>query len=292
MPFKSGFVTIIGRPNAGKSTLLNAFLGEKISIVTEKPQTTRNTVRGVKNLPDCQIVFVDTPGMHSGKGLLNRFMLAEARSSLDNVDAVLYLIEPVTPVSEGDLFIIEGLKTVKSPVVLCINKVDRVGKDSLLPLIKDLSGRFPFKDIVPVSALTGEGVDLLLDLVRGLLAPGPKYFPDDIITDQPERFIASEIIREKVYLFTSQEIPYSAAVVVESFKEKRGLISIGAVINVERDSQKGIIIGKGGAMLKKIGTSARRDIERLLAAKVFLKLFVKVRKDWTKKPGALKEFGY
>ncbi len=292
MAFKSGFVTIIGRPNAGKSTLLNALLGEKISIVTEKPQTTRNTVRGVKNLPGCQIVFVDTPGIHSAKGLLNRFMLREALSSFDNVDAVLYLIEPFTPVSEDDLFILDGLKAVKAPVVLCINKIDRVSKDRLLPLIKNLNGRYPFKNIVPISALKGEGVDVLLDIVKGLLSPGPKYFPDDIITDQPERFIASEIIREKVFLFTSKEIPYSVAVVIESFKEKRGLVSIDAVINVERDSQKGIVIGKGGAMLKKIGTAARHDIERLLAAKVFLKLFVKVRKDWTKKPGALKEFGY
>ncbi|GMR04844.1 MAG: GTPase Era [Thermodesulfobacteriota bacterium] len=292
MKFKSGFVTIIGRPNAGKSTLLNAFLGEKISIVSEKPQTTRNTIRGVKNLPDSQIVFVDTPGIHRAKGLLNKFMLASALSSIESVDAVLYLIEPFTPISGDDRFILEGLRKVKSPVILCINKVDKVGKDSLLPLIKDLSGRYSFKDIVPISALKGVGVDVLLDLVKGLLPEGPKYFPDDIITDHPERFIVSEIIREKVFLLTKEEIPYSVAVVIESFKEREGLISIGAAINVERDSQKGIVIGKAGSMLKKIGSAAREDMERFLGTKVFLSLFVRVKKDWTKKPGALKEFGY
>jgi len=292
MSFRSGFITIIGRPNAGKSTLLNALLGEKISIVSAKPQTTRNVVRGVKNLADCQIVFVDTPGIHRGGGLLNEFMLREALSAFKNVDGIIYLVEAPRPLSADDRFIIEGLEKVKTPVVLAINKVDLVEKHSLLPLMKECSGLFPFKEIVPLSALKGEGVEVLLKIISGLLPEGPKYFPEDMVTDQPERFIAAEIVREKVFQFTHQEIPYSVAVVVESFKEKKGLVSIRAVVNVEKDSQKGIVIGKGGGMLKKIGQAARVDMEDLLGAKVFLELFVRVQKDWTKKPSALKEFGY
>ncbi len=290
--FRSGFISIIGRPNAGKSTLLNAFLGEKISIVSEKPQTTRNVIRGVKNLKDCQIVFIDTPGIHRGRGLLNEFMVREALASIKDVDGILYIVEADRKPAEDDFFIINGLKKLNCPVILCINKVDKVNKLKLLPLIEEYLKLFPFKEIVPVSALKGDGVDLLAGLITGILPEGPKYFPDDVITDRPERFIASEIVREKVFLLTKKEVPYSVAVVIERFEDKGSLISISAVINVERDSQKGIIIGKGGQMLKEIGTEARKDMEKLLGTKVFLELFVRVQAEWTKSPGALKEFGY
>jgi GTP-binding protein Era len=292
MAFRSGFVSIIGRPNAGKSTLLNAFLGEKVAIVSDKPQTTRNVIRGVKNLKDGQIIFVDTPGIHKGKGLLNEFMVREALSMLRDVDAVLYMAEAVRPPTEEDLFIIKGLRKVKAPVVLALNKVDMVDKPKLLPLIEDYAKRFPFKEIIPISALNHDGLDRLLEVVSDLLPQGPMYFPSDEITDQPVRLIAAEMVREKVFCFTSKEVPYSVAVVVESFKEKKGRVSISAVINVEKDSQKGIIIGKGGRMLKRIGSGARVEIERLLGSKVYLELFVRVKKDWTKKPKTLKEFGY
>lgn len=292
MAFKSGFISIIGRPNAGKSTLLNAFLGEKISIVSAKPQTTRNIVRGVKNLKDCQIVFIDTPGIHKGRGLLNEFMVREALSAFKDVDGILYLVEADRPISDDDIYIINALQRLKCPVILAINKVDRVDKLKILPLIEEYSKRFPFKDIVPISALKGDGVPLLLDIIAGILPEGPRYFPEDLVTDAPERFIAAEMVREKIFNFTKEEVPYSVAVTIDRFEEKKDLVSISATINVERDSQKGIIIGKGGLMLKRIGTEARQDIEDLLGCRVYLELFVKVEKEWTKKPGALKEFGY
>lgn len=292
MSFRSGFISIIGRPNSGKSTLLNAFLGSKISIVSDKPQTTRNTVRGVKNLKDAQIIFIDTPGIHRGKGLLNEFMVKEALASIRDVDGVVYLVEADRPVSEDDRYIVEGLKGLKCPVVLGLNKVDRVEKQKILPLIDGFSKMYPFKQIVPLSALKGEGVELLLDIITELLPEGPRYFPEDSVTDLPERFIVAEMVREKVFLFTEKEVPYSVAVTIDRFEEKKDLVSISATINVERDSQKGIVIGRGGMMLKRIGSAARADIERLLGSKVYLELFVRVQKEWTKKPGALKDFGY
>lgn len=292
MSFRSGFISIIGRPNAGKSTLLNSILGEKISIVSPKPQTTRNVVRGVKNLAGCQMIFMDTPGIHRAKGLLNEFMVKQAVSSVRDVDAVVLLVEADRPVSEDDRFILQALKGLGCPVILGVNKVDKVDKRLLLPLIDEYTKMYEFKEVIPLSALKGEGVELLLTTLFGLLPEGPMYFPEDVLTDVPERFIVSEIVREKVFIFTKEEIPYSVAVVVDRFEEKKGIISISATINVERDSQKGIVIGKGGAMLKRIGTAAREDIERLLGSKVFLELFVRVQKEWTKKPGALKEFGY
>ncbi len=290
--FRSGFISIIGRPNAGKSTLLNALLGEKISIVSEKPQTTRNVIRGVKNLGDCQIVFVDTPGIHRGKGLLNEFMVKEALNAIRDVDGVIYLVDAGRKRSDDDRFIIEGLKGLVCPVILCINKVDNVDKLKILPLIDEYSKLYPFKEIVPISALKKDGIDSLLNVVAAMLPEGPRYFPEDVITDRPERFIASEIVREKIFLFTHEEIPYSVAVTIDSFREKDGVIAITATINVERDSQKGIIIGKGGNMLKRIGTEARLDLEKLFGAKIYLELFVRAQQDWTRRPGALKEFGY
>lgn len=292
MEFRSGFISIIGRPNAGKSTLLNGILGEKISIVSPKPQTTRNIIRGIKNLEGCQMVFIDTPGIHKGKGLLNEFMVREATSALRDVDAIVYLVEADRKISEDDRFIISSLKGARCPIVLGINKIDKIDRREILPLIAEYSGLLPFKEVVPISALTGDGVNLLVDILSALLPEGPKYFPDDVLTDVPERFIVAEIIREKVFRFTKEEVPYSVAIVIDKFHEKKEIISISATINVERESQKGIVIGKGGSMLKRIGTAAREDIERLLGSKVFLELFVKVQQEWTKKPGALKEFGY
>ena len=298
MSFKSGFVAIIGRPNVGKSTLLNAILGEKIAIVSKKPQTTRNKIRGIKNIENAQIIFLDTPGIHTAKGYLNKFMVKEALSALEDVDCIIYMVEAAREVIEEELFIIENFKKVapdgQPPIILCINKTDMAEKNKLLPLIDQYSKLYAFKEIIPLSAAKGEGVDELLKLIIQLLPEGPKYFPEDILTDLPERFVAAEIVREKVFEFTKQEIPYSTAVVVDRFKEnpQKKLVSISATINVERDSQKGIIIGKKGSMLKQIGTSARIDIERLLGTKVFLELFVKVQKDWTKDKKMLKEFGY
>lgn len=294
MSFKSGFIAIVGRPNAGKSTLLNTILGEKVAIVSKRPQTTRNRVRGVKNLEGAQIVFVDTPGIHRPKGLLNEFMVREAMASLKDVDGVVYLVEATRDVDQVEEFIIASLERVKAPVILLVNKVDLVKKARVLPLIEQYSKRFKFKEVVPVSAMKGEGVDEVVKILCGLLPEGPKYFPEDITTDQPERFVVSEIIREKVFILTRQEVPYATAVNVEEFKEdtEKNLVSIKAAINVERDSQKGIIIGKRGAMIKTIGTRARADIERLLGVKVYLELFVRVQKEWTKDLRSLKEFGY
>jgi GTP-binding protein Era len=294
MSFKSGFIAIIGRPNVGKSTLLNALLGEKVAIVSEKPQTTRTRIRGVKNLKDTQIVFVDTPGIHRAKGLLNEYMVREAMATLKDVDGVLYMVEATRGIDRLEEFIISSLKRLKAPVILVINKVDVVDKRAVLPLIEEYSRRFPFVEIVPVSALKGDGVDVVMDVLPGMLPEGPRYFPEDMVTDRPERFLVSEIIREKVFMFTKQEVPYSTAVFVEEFKEEgeKNLVTIKAAINVERDSQKGIIIGKQGKMIKTIGSSARADIERLLGVKVYLELFVRVQKEWTKDQRSLKEFGY
>ena len=293
MSFKSGFVSIIGRPNTGKSTLLNSILGEKVVIVSEKPQTTRNKIRGIKNMENAQIIFLDTPGIHKAKGHLNEFMVKEAMSALEDMDIIIYLVEATGKI-KGELFIIESLKKVRCPVLLGINKIDMVRKDSILPLMDEYSSVYPFREIIPLSARKGEGMDELFRCIVELLPEGPKYFTEDILTDQTERFVVAEIVREKVFELTREEIPYSTAVIVERFKENPGkrIISISATINVERDSQKGIIIGKGGAMLKEIGTRARIDIERLLGTKVYLELFVKVVKDWTKNEKMLKEFGY
>jgi GTP-binding protein Era len=278
----------------GKSTLLNALLGEKVAIVSEKPQTTRTRIRGVKNLKDTQIVFVDTPGIHRAKGLLNEYMVREAMATLKDVDGVLYMVEATRGIDRLEEFIISSLKRLKAPVILVINKVDVVDKRAVLPLIEEYSRRFPFVEIVPVSALKGDGVDVVMDVLPGMLPEGPRYFPEDMVTDRPERFLVSEIIREKVFMFTKQEVPYSTAVFVEEFKEEgeKNLVTIKAAINVERDSQKGIIIGKQGKMIKTIGSSARADIERLLGVKVYLELFVRVQKEWTKDQRSLKEFGY
>ncbi len=292
--FRSGFVSIIGRPNVGKSTLLNRILGEKIVITSDKPQTTRNRIKGIHNTPGAQIVFIDTPGIHRAKSLLNRYMVDEALASLREVDVILFLVEADQPAGSQETLVLEVLGGAAAPVILVLNKIDLVPKESLLERIAGYASLYPFKEIVPVSALSGDGVERLVACVEGYLPEGPVYFPDDILTDLPERFLVAEIIREKVFRLTRDEVPYAVAVEVESFKERPdgSLISITAAINVERDSQKGIIIGKKGAMLKKIGMEARREIEQLLDAKVFLELFVRVRKEWSENPRLLKELGY
>lgn len=292
--FRSGFVSIIGRPNVGKSTLLNRILGEKIAITSDKPQTTRNRIQGICNLAGAQVVFIDTPGIHRAKSKFNRFMVDEALSSIREVDAVLFLVEADTPPGERESHILELLKGVDAPVALVINKTDLAAKETLLGLISSYAGIYPFRDIVPVSAISGDGVERLLEVVKGYLPEGPAYFPDDILTDVPERFVAAEIVREKIFRLMRDEVPYSVAVTVESFKERPdgSLISISAAITVERDSQKGIIIGKRGETLKRIGTEARLEIETLLQAKVFLELFVRVKKDWSSNDQMLKELGY
>jgi len=292
--FRSGFVSIIGRPNVGKSTLLNQILGEKIAIVSDKPQTTRTRILGVKHLPEAQIIFLDTPGIHKPKFGLNQRMVKTALGTLNEVDMILFLVDAKEDPGGGDRFIIEEVKKVNVPIFLILNKIDRVGKQALLPPIERYSGLYSFTEIIPVSALTGENVDRLVDVIVKYLPPGDPLFPEDEITDQPLRVIAAEVVREKILTRTRDEIPYSVGVVVEQFNEdpEKELVSIHAVIYVERDSQKGIVIGKSGKMLKAVGTEARHDLERLIGTKVFLKLWVKVKDDWRGNEAILNELGY
>ena len=288
--FRSGFVAIIGRPNVGKSTLLNCLLEQKIAIISDKPQTTRNRILGIVNRQGAQMVFIDTPGIHKPLHKMNEYMVNTALGTYNEVDVILLLVEATQPPGAGDHFIIETLSKVKTPVFLLINKIDVVKKDRLLPLIRDYSGVYDFAEVIPVSALKGD-LGGLVDAIQARLPSGPKYFPDDQVTDQPERFIVAEIIREKVFTLTKEEIPYATAVIIESMKEEPEITRIHAVIYVERDSQKGIVIGKGGAMLKKIGTLARQDSERLLGTKIFLQLWVKVKKGWREDDRMLRNVG-
>ena len=288
--FKSGFISIIGRPNVGKSTLLNALLGEKIAIISDKPQTTRNKILGIVNHPGAQMVFLDTPGIHKPMHRMNEFMVQTALRTYNEVDVILMLVEATELPGAGDRFIIETLTKVKTPVFLLINKVDLIKKDGLLPLMQEYSKLYNFTEIIPVSALKND-LGGLLDTILKRLPQGPQYFPDDQLTDQPERFIVSEIIREKIFELTKEEIPYATAVIIEEMKEEPDITRIHAAIIVERDSQKGILIGKGGSMLKKIGTLARLDAEKLLGAKIFLKLYVKVKKGWREDEHMLKNIG-
>jgi GTPase len=286
--FRSGVVPIIGRPNVGKSTLLNRLVGEKIAIVSPKPQTTWSRITGVKTLPGAQILFVDTPGIHDAPSKLNRAMLTAAKGALHDADVILHMVEASDPFPAGEDLVGELLTGIATPVILVINKIDLRGGD----VVSEQPLPFSYAKVMRVSALLGTGVDLLTDEIIALLSPGPAYYPEEAVTDQTERFMAREIIREKIFLLTRQEIPYSSAVVVEEFKEREdGMILIRAAINVEKESQKGILIGKGGKKLKEIGSQARRDIEQLLGARVYLDLWVRVQKDWTKKDHALREFG-
>lgn len=290
--FRSGYVSIVGQPNVGKSTLLNALLGEKVSIVTPKSQTTRNRITGIKTLPDAQIIFIDTPGIHRPKHRLGEAMVKTAVGTLEDVDLVLFMVEPHRP-DKDDRGIIDLLRNLKSPVVLLINKVDTIRKQELLPVINRFSELSSFTDIIPVSALKRDGIELLVKTICDHLPPGPKYFPDDLYTDQAERFMVSEIIREKIMSVTEEELPHAVAVEVVKWTEREdGLISISGNIYVEREGQKAIIIGKKGSMLKAIGSAARIDIEKLLDARVFLELWVKVRKKWRDDDRLLRELGY
>lgn len=292
--FKAGFIAIIGRPNVGKSTLMNRLLGHKISIISEKPQTTWNRILGIKTLPSAQLLFLDTPGIHRAHALFNREMVKTAMKALEDADLVLWMVEAPAPLTEDDQLILQALKTVKTPVILAINKIDLVKKVELLPVIERFAQLFPFKEIVPISATLGDNMDRLEALLISYLPEGPPFYPPDQLTDQPERFIIGELIREKVFHLLHQEIPYSVAVEVEEMKERKEkpLIDIQATIYVEKDSQKGIIIGSQGRMLKKIGQLAREEIEALLASQVFLNLWVKVRPHWRKDEEALRRLGY
>ena len=292
--FRSGFISIIGPPNVGKSTLLNRILGTKITITSSKPQTTRNRILGIKNLKNAQLIFLDTPGIYQPKSLFGKYMVDSALAACKDVDLILLMVETNHSIAEEIHYVLEFLSKVPFPVILLINKVDRVKKEDLLPLIDTYSHLFTFSQIIPISALSGDGVDRLMAEILSLLPKGPQYFPEDMITDQPERFIVSEIIREKVIGNTYQEIPYSVAVSIDEFKEKedQNLIVIKAIIHVEKPSQKGIIIGKKGTTLKKIGSDARREIEDLLGAKVYLDCWVNVERNWSKDRTALKRLGY
>lgn len=290
---KSGFVAIIGRPNVGKSTLLNRIVQQKIAIMSDKAQTTRNKIQGVYTTPKAQIVFIDTPGIHKPKHRLGDYMVESAYSALREVDAVLFLVSADQPRGRGDDFIIEHLRKTKAPVFLVINKIDKITPDELLPIIEDYRAEFDFKEVVPISATEGNNVDTLLQELVDLMPEGPQYYPEDQVTDHPEYFIVSELIREKVLFLTRDEVPHSVAVVVDSMKrDEYDKVHVQATIIVERDSQKGIIIGKGGKMLKDIGTKARMDIEHLLGNKVFLELWVKVQKNWRDKQTYLTDYGY
>jgi GTP-binding protein Era len=293
--FRSGFVSVIGRPNVGKSTLTNSLIGEKLSIISSKPQTTRNTIKAIINTSDSQIIVIDTPGIHKPKNKLGEYMVRIAEGTLNEVDIVLFIVEATDKEpGAGDIYIAEQLKAVKTPVILIINKIDLIRKEELLETIRNFSQLADFTAVVPISAATGEGTDIVVDEIKKLLPEGPRYFPYDIITDQAERMLAAELIREKILELVSEEVPHGTGVEIITFREREGrdLIDIEANIYCERESHKGIIIGKQGAMLKKIGSLARIEMENLLGVKVFLKLWVKVKPDWRNSSSMLKTLGY
>jgi len=293
--FKSGFVAIVGRPNVGKSTFLNRVLRQKIAIMSDKAQTTRNKIQGVMTDNDSQIVFIDTPGIHKPRHELGKFMTDLALGTLNEVDMVIFMTPANEKIGPGDRFIIEHLKRVKKPVFLVINKIDTIKKDELFEVVANFKNEHEFDEVIPISATTGENVETLLEVIKGNLEEGPQFYPSDFITDHPERFIISELIREKVLHLTHEEIPHSVAVVIDEIfrdDEQEELINVSATVIVERKSQKGILIGKQGKMLKEIGTLARRDIVNLLGSKIYLELWVKVQKDWRNKKIHLTDFGY
>ncbi|QHQ60817.1 GTPase Era [Anaerocolumna sedimenticola] len=292
--FKSGFVTLIGRPNVGKSTLMNHLIGQKIAITSDKPQTTRNRIQTVYTEEHGQIIFLDTPGIHKAKNKLGEYMVNVAERTLNEVDVILWLVEPTTFIGAGERYIVEQLQKVKTPVILVINKVDTVKKEEVLKFIAAYKDIYSFADIIPVSALKGDNTRQLIDIILGHLPQGPQYFDEDTITDQPERQIVAELIREKALRLLNDEIPHGIAVAIDRMKERRGsdIIDIDATIVCERDSHKGIIIGKNGEKLKRIGMAARKEIENLLDMHVNLKIWVKVKKDWRDSDFLLKNYGY
>lgn len=292
--YKSGFVTLIGRPNVGKSTLMNQIIGQKIAITSDKPQTTRNRIQTVYTCEDGQIIFVDTPGIHKAKNKLGEYMVTVAERTLNEVDVILWLVEPSTFIGAGERHIAEQLARVKTPIILVINKIDTVKKEEILTFIAAYKDICNFAEIVPVSALNGENKENLMKAIFNYLPEGPQFYDEDTITDQPERQIVAELIREKALRLLDEEIPHGIAVSIESMKERKkgNIVDIDATIVCERDSHKGIVIGKQGAMLKKIGTLARQEIENLLDMRVNLQLWVKVKKDWRDSDFLLKNYGY
>ena len=290
--FRSGFVAIVGRPNAGKSTLVNRLVGQKIAIVTSKPQTTRNRVQGIVTKPQGQIVFIDTPGLHEADSALGRQMMQEVAAALEGIDVLLLMVDASSMHPHADDLLLQKANRFRGKTILALNKVDRLPRPKLLPLIESFSKAFEFSAIVPISALKGDGCDDLLDEILKQLPQGEPYFPEDQVTDQPERFLAAEIIREKAIQLMYHEVPYALAVVVEKYEENPKLLRIEAVMNVERDSQKKILIGHKGEMLKKIGTEARKELEGILGSKIYLGLFVKVAPDWRENPQKVRELDW
>lgn len=289
----SGFVSILGRPNAGKSTLLNALLGEKVAIVSDKPQTTRATIQGILNLPAAQVIFLDTPGIHHADSLINRKLAQDVAGALENRDLLLYLADCTRPVTAADEQAVELVRRAGAPTLMALNKIDRLkDKSRLLPLIDQYRRLAGFDEFVPISALRGDGLDTLREAVVRRLPPGPRYFPEDMITDQPERFLVAELVREQVLAQTRQEVPHAVLVTIEAWEETDRLLKVSASIYVERPGQKAIVIGAGGANLKSIGTAARGEIEAHTGKKVFLSLYVKVRPGWREKPAFLKEIDW
>ncbi|MCJ1656254.1 GTPase Era [Staphylococcus sp. NRL 16/872] len=291
--YKSGFVSIIGRPNVGKSTFMNRVIGHKIAIMSDKAQTTRNKIQGVMTRDDAQIIFLDTPGIHKPKHKLGDYMMRVAKNTLSEIDAIMFMVNVNEEIGRGDEYIMEMLKNVKTPVFLVLNKIDLVHPDALMPRIEQYKEYMDFTEIVPISALEGLNVDHFIDVLKTYLPEGPKYYPDDQISDHPEQFVVSEIIREKILHLTSEEIPHAIGVNVDRMiKESEDRVRVEATIYVERDSQKGIVIGKGGKKLKEVGKRARQDIEMLLGSKVYLELWVKVQKDWRNKVNFIRQMGY
>ncbi len=292
MEYKSGFVALIGRPNVGKSTLLNKIIGQKVVITSDKPQTTRSRIQCILTQDDAQIIFLDTPGIHKPKFKLGEYMLKAAEGTLKEVDAIFFVVDAAEKFGGGEKYILERLNATSKPVILVVNKIDLIGREKILPIIADYSARKNFAAVVPISAADGTNVDALIAEAKNFLPAGVQYYPADMVTDQPERLIVAELIREKILHATRDEVPHSIAVDLDEFTERdNGTIFIRATIYVERDSQKRILIGKGGAMLKQIGAAARPEIEMLLGAKIFLDLWVKVKRDWRNSIGALQSFG-
>lgn len=288
---RSGFVSVVGRPNVGKSTLVNRVVGQKVAIVTAKPQTTRNSITAIANTDRAQIVFIDTPGIHKPRHEMNRLMVEAALASLNRVDCVLLMVDITQKFGRGDEHVLELLARVEAPLLLAINKVDQVSKETILPLIDDYRTRREFKEIVPLSALKGDNVERLVALLEQYLPEGPPLFPEDALTDLPERFFAAELVREKILLYLREEVPYSSAVTIDAWEDKTDITRIEASILVERGSQKGILLGQGGQMIKKIGTAARHELEHFLGTRVYLGLHVKVRENWRENRRLLLELG-
>lgn len=292
MTYKSGFISIIGRPNAGKSTLLNAIMKQKLAIISPKAQTTRNNIQGILTSEDAQMVFIDTPGIHKPQHELGRSLNKNAFVALSDVDIIYYMIDATQSFGSGDEFVLNNLKGREAPVFLLVNKTDLVAKDKLMTILIEWQSRYDFKEIFPISALTSNNVKELLETSKNYLEEGPKYFPDDMVCDHDKNFLIGELIREKILYKTEEEIPHSVAVVIEKKVEKKDTVIINALVIVERSSQKGIMIGKQGSMIKSIGIDARKDLELILGKKVFLELYIRVEKDWRNKMSKLQQFGY